>query len=404
LNKLLTYFFLFLGISTFASPWFQKSIFPAEARHRTTSFSIGNQGYMGLGHINSGTDVVHEDFWKYDPSSNSWSQVANYPEGKIYHATCFVIDNLAYVGTGRRENGSYSAKFHAYNSQTNTWTTKSDFIGPPRRGSVGFSLNNIGYVGTGQISGGFSSAFYKYEPTSDSWAQIASIPATERTSAVGFSINNLGYVGTGETPFGPINDFWEYSPLTEQWIQKANVSNKSRQEAFGFSINSSGYIGTGLDSTGTNNLKDMWQYFPASNTWLQCQDFDGTARRYISGFTIGSRAYMGLGTNGTNFNDFWMFDPALSDLIEILSKLKIEIYPNPATHYLRFELSKIPTGALPKKLKIVIRDLQGNKKIDKLFDEYSKVFDISELPPSTYFYSFEYEQKRLRTGKFIIIK
>lgn len=404
MNKLLTYCFLFLGVSTFASPWFQKSIFPAEARHRTTAFSIGNHGYMGLGHINSGTDVVHEDFWKYDPSSNSWSQVANYPEGKIYHATCFVIGNLAYVGTGRRENGSYSVKFHAYNSQTNTWIPKSDFIGLPRRGSVGFSLNNAGYVGTGQISGGFSSTFYKYSPTSNSWAQIASIPAIERTSAVGFSIDNKGYVGTGETPFGPINDFWEYNPLTDQWIQKANVSNTSRQEAFGFSINSSGYIGTGLDSTGNNNLKDIWEYFPASDAWLQCQDFDGTARRYLSGFTIGSRAYMGMGTNGINFNDFWMFDPALSNLTEILNTLKIEIYPNPATHYLRIESSEILEGIVPKNLKIVIRDLQGNTKMEEVFDMNLHIFDISELPPSMYFYSFECEQKRLRTGKFIIIK
>ena len=50
--------------------WNQKASFPGSARHRANAFSIGNKGYVGGGHINSGVSVYHKDWWQYDPSSD----------------------------------------------------------------------------------------------------------------------------------------------------------------------------------------------------------------------------------------------------------------------------------------------------------------------------------------------
>lgn len=401
---LLTSCFLFLGLGVFAAgPWFQKSDLPADARHRSTAFSIGNNGYLGLGHINSGVDVEYEDFWKYDPASNSWTQIANYPEGKIYHAACFVIGNLGYVGTGRYENGSYSTKFHAYNPQTNTWSQIADFIGPARRGAVGFTLNNKGYVGTGQMNSGYSAAFYEYSPLSDSWAQVSSIPGSTRTSSVAFTIGNYGYVGTGNTFGGSENDFYQYDATTDTWTQKANVGNITRQEAHGFSLDGFGYIGTGDDFSSGNNFKDFWKYDPASDAWVQLQDFDGTARRYLTGFTIGSRAYMGTGTNGTNFNDFWMYDPALTGLEEFFKETRFNVFPNPASDLLNFDLKGIPleTGK-GEQLKLHVRDLQGKSIVEHEVKGLNLSIDVSNLTKSLYVYTFEYGGVEIKSGKLIL--
>ncbi|MFK7787367.1 MAG: hypothetical protein AB8B56_19745, partial [Crocinitomicaceae bacterium] len=57
------------------SGWTPKANFGAEARHRGIGMSIGNKGYMGLGHYNgAGPNIVKKDWWEYDPATNSWTQ------------------------------------------------------------------------------------------------------------------------------------------------------------------------------------------------------------------------------------------------------------------------------------------------------------------------------------------
>src|SRR5687767_11341276 len=90
-----------LTLQAEAGAWIEKANFGGDARHRATAFSIGNRGYMGLGHVNSIVDILFNDFWEYDPGSNSWTQKANFGGGLRYHATAFTIGNFAYVGTGR---------------------------------------------------------------------------------------------------------------------------------------------------------------------------------------------------------------------------------------------------------------------------------------------------------------
>ncbi|HET6989765.1 MAG TPA: hypothetical protein VFJ43_00510, partial [Bacteroidia bacterium] len=61
--------------------WIEKANFPGPARHRASAAAVGNRGYMGLGHINAIVDVLYDDWYEYDPGSDSWTQKANYPGG-----------------------------------------------------------------------------------------------------------------------------------------------------------------------------------------------------------------------------------------------------------------------------------------------------------------------------------
>ena len=384
-----------------AGPWFEKSNFGGEARHRATSFSIGNSGYIGLGHINSGIDVEYEDFWKYDPSSNSWSQVANYPEGRCYHATSFVIGNNGYVGTGRLENGTYSKKFFRYDPVTNIWTPVSDFPGAARRGAVAFTTNGKGYVGTGQATSGYTNDFYEYNPNNNSWIIRAQLPGPPRTSSVGFNIENYGYVGTGNTNTGSTNDFYQFNPANNTWTSKAQVGPISRQEAVGFVVNGMGYIGTGDDFSSGNNYSDMWEYDPVLNNWSQIQDFSGSARRYLTAFVIGSRAYAGTGTNGTNFRDFWMFDQVLSILERQSEQIITMIYPNPTENFIIVHIEGLPEFISISKISLELISTSG-----KVFP-YGKVtdlktnFDISALKSGSYIYRLSYDGEPFKSGKLM---
>lgn len=402
MRKLLLLSYCILFLNAFGQPWFEKANYGGEARHRTSTFTIGNEGYLGLGHINSGVDVEFEDFWKYDPASDSWSQIANYPEGRCYHAVSFTIGTKAYVGTGRLENGTYSKKFFCYDPLFNSWTPIADLPGLARRGSVAFTVNGKAYVGTGQTTSGYSADFYEYNPLINIWTVKANFPGPPRTSSVAFSIGNFGYVGTGNTNMGSTNDFYQYNPVTNVWVLKAPVGPTSRQEAVGFAVNGLGYIGTGDDFSSGNNYSDMWEYDPTLNTWVLIEEFAGTARRYLSAFVIDSRAYAGTGTNGTNFRDFWMFDQILSVLKRKMEHIEIVVYPNPSSEVITFDLNSIPDFVKVQNITCSVYSLSGQLISQNSFEENQLKMNVSKLNSGIYYYQLQHEGESFKAGKLMV--
>jgi len=385
-----------------AGPWFQKSDFGGDARHRASSFSIGTRGYIGLGHINSGVDVDYEDFWQYDPASDAWSQIANYPLGRCFHATQFVIGSIAYVGTGRLENGSFTKQFFAYDPQTNIWSPIADYPGLARRGAVAFTLNGKGFVGTGQTTSGNSVDFYEYNPLSNTWLAKANLPGSPRTSSVAFSIDAFGYVGTGQTNMGSVNDFYEYDPVLNLWTIKANVGTITRQEATGFVVNGMGYIGTGDDFSSGNNFGDFWEYDRILNTWTQIETFSGTARRYLTSLVIGDRAYVGTGTNGTNFKDYWMFDQILSVLSRKMKEIDVLAFPNPTYELVTFELGELPEYISPMNIELEIVSISGAIVLKEKFENTQLKINTSAFGKGMFIYRLSHKGEVFYSNKLLL--
>lgn len=397
MRGLIIILFTVFSITAFGYEWEQKADFGGLARHRTTSLAIGNSVYFGLGHFNgAGPNILFEDWWQYDPSTNAWTQKANYLGGPMYHAAAFTIGELGYVGTGRDPSASLVKTFYSFDPVTNNWTQLQDFPGSGRRGGVGFTLDGFGYLGTGSNT----SDFYRYDPGSDTWNQVASLPTSGRISSVGFELNGYGYVGTGNA-FGATNDFWRYDASTDQWQQMADVGPTPRQEATGFAVNGRGYILTGDDYSSGNNFGDMWEYIPSSNTWTQLEDFPGNARRYMSCVTLGSVAYAGLGTNGTNFKDFWKFDQLASVLERNLDNIQVTTFPNPTTDFVIFEFDGLENTSL-EKIEVSIISMTGQiLQTENLTADHLKI-ETSTFGKGTYIYNLTYKDLVLKTGKIIV--
>src|SRR5439155_1183684 len=149
--------------------------------------------------------------------------------------------------------------FWEYDPSTNVWTQKANFGGPARENAVGFSIGSKGYVGTGYNFGGVYKDFWEYDPISNIWTRRADFGGTARYVAVGFSIGSKGYVGTGNDGILK-KDFWEYDPATNSWTQKADFGGAPRWFAAGLSIGSKGYLGTGIDYP--IRFNDFWEYTP----------------------------------------------------------------------------------------------------------------------------------------------
>ncbi len=300
-------------------------------------FSIGVQGYVGLGY--DGSDV--QTFYKYDPTSNTWTQLANFTGAARASAVGFSIGSKGYVGLGANSSYTNYNDFYQYDPSTNTWTSLTAFPGTGRASAVGFSIGTKGYVGLGgrNTCGALCSTtyyqdFYEFDPTGNSgagsWTAKTSFTGSARGGAVGFSIGTKGYVGTGNygTLSSPtvLSDFYQYDPSTNTWTSLTAFPGTARTSAAGFAIGSYGYVGTGgypsTTSTSVKYYNDFYQFDPTGNSgagsWTAMTTFPGTIRYGTVGFAVGSRGYIGTGYAGTSGNgafgtkvkDFYEYEPA----------------------------------------------------------------------------------------------
>lgn len=295
--------------------WWKVSSFEGISRSNATMFTINGKGYVGTGY--DGSDRLN-DFWEYNPDQNFWTQKADFPGPPRSAAVGFSAAGKGYLGTGYNDDiqGDYLDDFWAYDPETNSWQQVADFGGSARYGAVAFSLGSYGYVGTGNDDN-YLKDFWRYDPGADQWSQIVSIPGEKRMDATAFVINDTAYVGTGTNNGLYEADFWSYEP-EGGWTRLHNIDEDEDEEtlaiprgnALGFSLNGKGYITLG-ERSGVRS--DIWEYDPVTDTWSDdLANFEGTSRRDAVGFAIGDRAYLGTGTNGSSrYDDFWAFDPLL---------------------------------------------------------------------------------------------
>ena len=169
----------------------------ALARYAATGFSIGNKGYIGTG-LDSSLDPYNyysyyfNDFWEFDPATNTWTQKANFGGVARAYAVGFSIGTKGYIGTGRAGYPDYAhlKDFWEYDPSSNTWKQIADFGGTARRAAVGFGIGVKGYVGTGNDGLNRKKDFWEYDPAKNIWKQKANFGGAARFLAAGFNIDN----------------------------------------------------------------------------------------------------------------------------------------------------------------------------------------------------------------------
>lgn len=244
--------------------WTQKANLPGSKRRDAVAFVIGSKGYVGSGIDNdeSAFGVKLKDFWEYDPATNLWSQIADYPGSGglgIYFATAFTIDTKAYVCGGKFGPNSYSNQLWEYKPSINQWTQRANFTGGVRYQLSSFSVGYYGYVGLGANQDVFKKDFWKYNGGTNQWTQIADLPASERGGATTFTIGSRGFVCMGNDG-GILDDLWEYNPSNNQWYVRAPYGGSERKNAVAFVIDGKAYVGTGKGFSGKKS--GMEEYTP----------------------------------------------------------------------------------------------------------------------------------------------
>lgn len=242
-------------------------------------------------YVGGGVDMagnILKDFYKYSFVSMSWTRIDDFPRG-IKSGVAFTIGDKAYVGLGvsNSDKGSfYMFDYKLAENFQDPWIPipglgNEDVI-YARRDAVAFVIDGVAFVGTGMhVTDSNDTIYYndlwKFMPDEDvannsRWGKCEAMPSSGRTQAVGLAIDNQGYIGLGTDGTSYLKDFYRYDPYINKWYIIANYKigpNFSGQlqrtvNAFGFGIKKKGYVGSGFLGEEHDNpySQEMWIYRP----------------------------------------------------------------------------------------------------------------------------------------------
>jgi len=324
--------------NSYADNWVQKASVGGIQRNGAVGFSINSigKGYVGTG--GDGYGGFLNDFWAYDPLTDTWTQIANYLGAGREGLIAFSIDAKGYVGGGATST-TMAKDFWEYDPTTNNWIPKANLPAGARCYSFAFSIGKKGYMGAGWDSTyNPTSDFWEYYPKTNMWTQKANYGGGVTTRGVGISNGIKGYACMGYPSYN--SNFWEYDPISNLWTQKANVGGPMRADVVGFSICAKIFIGTGGSLGAPGYTSQLWEYDPDSNKWYVKATFIGGPRDEAVGFSLMDKGY--IGTGGFGLTDWYEYTPdsckSSDGIVELLKKEeKIEIYPNPTKDNLTIE-------------------------------------------------------------------
>lgn len=381
---------LLSSLNFYAQQWVQQSNC-GDIRYEAIDFTVNNEAYVVGGLISLGGNfVAYDKVWKYNDTTDSWSQTASYPGGNIYDGIAFVIDSIAYVGFGADEAGNRSNQLWAFNANTGVWIQKTNFPGTARTNAFSFAINGKGYIGAGDtyVEGNrtYLSDVWEYDPAGDSWTQKGSYSGGGRVGMTATIVNDRAYVGMGDDGFLFYTNFFEYEATNDDWILKATFPGSNRSFYAATEAYDKVYIMGGEDPS-LSSTNEMWSYDPANDSWNAEFNFTGTARAAGNMFYLNGSFYYGLGLIGANSsqgsNEIWKHE--ISGLGTHDHELtEFAVYPNPAnTHISIKQVSKMSD------VDIQLMNLQG-QLIRKWFvkDQMNSQLNIDGIPAGTYVLSF----------------
>ena len=256
-------------------------------------------------------------------------------------ASCFVIDNKAYIvgGKGYIKRESFFLDTWQFDPEHNSWKQYASV--PAEKGrcyGVAFAAPGAdgkikGYYGTGI---GYKSEvfkdFYEFDPegTTDelpgAWTVTDSLPGEEPIwGMVGFTINGVGYVGAGQTKNqGYANTFYSYDPKAaegEKWKIVEHINPAKRCYGSVFVIDNRAYIVGGISNG--KYVYDFERFDPSIEKgefrWQKITQnfvedyrssrFAKVYRQQAAAFSVNGRGYLCCGSTGSAKSDVWEYIP-----------------------------------------------------------------------------------------------
>jgi|GEM_PF-4551999 len=293
-----------------AQIWTKKADLPDTTRLAVTSFSLQNEGYICCGKQSIySTATYFKDFWRYQPDSNTWIQLTDFPGTARSGAISFVFDTVVFIGLGW-EGANDLKDIFKYNINTGIWDTVSSYPGNGGRIGLGTSINGKGYYGGGTNGTNRQEDFWEYNPIMDTWTQKGKLPFGKRSNGIAIAYDSLIYMGLGFNDALTMHkDFWSYNPNTNIWTRLADIPGDARVGAVAMIFNGSLIVGGG-QKVGGIEIGDYYSYNKAKNKWQKIKGPIEGFRSFSSSFSIHETAYLFAGNdpNNKSLNDLHAYE------------------------------------------------------------------------------------------------
>jgi N-acetylneuraminic acid mutarotase len=376
------FIFLLIGISANSQNWEEVRDTPQEFKsHHTYGFSANDKGYLLTGGTDTGPSKA---MFEYDPVTNTWTQLADYPGPARHYGIGDVHGDKVYVGFGADENTRLKDLWE-YTPATDTWKQLSDCECEARTHPAFVAHKDKIYVGLGGGNGNLDD-WWQYDIATDTWVEKAKFPGLRRHHPFQFALGDYVYVGLGHG-VEIFNDWYRYDPENDIWEKMENLPGEGRVAGTQFAYGDKGYVlsGDGEDHY-SMETGEFWSYDPANDKWEELPPHPGYSRWAPSSFIIGSDVYLSLGITyifaggSESHSSVWKYNLAeVSSTAENAIDSRLTILPNPFVERISLD---IDNDVIKNVASIQIFDNAG--KIVYNFIGITNEIDLAELPTGTY--------------------
>ena len=337
--------------------WQRRAVFNDVPRSHAATFVIGDKGYVCCGW--SGRRERRNDVFVFDHTlgdgQGSWGQkLGDFPGMRRSHAVGFSVGRFGYIGTGYDGDETDMNDFWRYDPDRDEWTEVAPLPSYSRRGAIAFSLfvgdTEYGFVGFGLHDGPLDRLWladlWQFDPNGTtidedgntfdgSWKAITGYGGAKREGATVFVIDNKAYISSGKHQNGHVNEFWIFDPNSaKNWITNPPRpmwdSNPDEDydddyirlpRAYGVSyvVSVNGQLRGHIVGGDTNSALN-WEYDHENDLWIQRTQFINhqwpNSREGMVSFSFPSsgRAFVGMGQSGNSYHDdIWEFIPLIDD-------------------------------------------------------------------------------------------
>lgn len=290
----------------------RKAPLPDGGRSSAVSFVVDGKAYVALGRSNE----LKNNCFQYNPQTDNWKEMAPFPGIARVNASAATIDDEAFVGLGYNSDlGVYNydavlKDFWKYNPKTDSWTRLADFPAISTNKCICFTYDEKIYVGFGFSVNKFENDMWVYDPKTDTWTELPKKNVPSRSGGVSCVNSDYMYFGTGYNT-RTLNDWWQYNPLSNDWKQLRDIPGTGRITAVAFSLDERIFVATGMlfrgNLTGGHVKDDILEYDTQKNVWYHRGTIPGGGRENAVSFVVDGKAYIGFGENENGvLNDLWV--------------------------------------------------------------------------------------------------